>query len=145
MNKRFLSLAAILAASAFVAIGCGGSDDSSADAPTKTAYITEADDICSATLTDIEAVAKELPNDIESPEVQAAITDEILPMYQEELTELRALTPPEGEEETTASIYDAVEEALQKVEDDPSTIGDEEVFGDANQQAQDFGLKVCGS
>ncbi|MBK5233434.1 MAG: hypothetical protein JJE13_10695 [Thermoleophilia bacterium] len=147
MNKRFLTLAALIAATALVAVGCGGSDDSSSDeeAPTKAAYVKEADGICTSTLSDFETLTKALPDDIEAPESQAAITDEIVPLYQDELTQLRDLTPPEGDEDTTAAIYDSVDEALQAVEDDPSALGEVDTFADANKKAEEYGLTVCGS
>jgi hypothetical protein len=145
MRKKTLMLAALFAATALVATGCGGDDSSDEETPTKAAYIEQADAICTSTVKEISAIAKDLPNDIESPEVQTAISDEVVPRYQDELTELRDLTPPEGDEDTTASIYDAVEEALQKVEDDPSALDEEDTFADANQQAVDYGLEVCGS
>ncbi len=145
MKKKSLLLATLFAATALVATGCGGDDSSDEEAPTKAAYIEQADAVCTSTLTEISAIAEDLPNDINSPEVQTAITEEVLPRYQDELVELRDLTPPEGDEDSTASIYDAVEEALQKVEDDPSALDEEDTFSDANQQAQDYGLEVCGS
>lgn len=145
MTKRLLSIAGLLATTAIFAAGCGGSDDSSEDAPTKAAYVTEADDICATNQEEISEIAKDLPDDINDPAVQDAISDEVLPIYQDQLTALRALTPPEGEENATTEIYDALEEALQKVEDDTSALNDPTTFEDANARAIDFGLEVCGS
>jgi hypothetical protein len=153
LNKRLLSLAALLAASVLIAAGCGGSDDDSSDsgsdsteaAPTKAAYIEQADGLCAADEDKINAVAADLPQDINAPEVQDAITDELLPIYQEQLTALRDLTPPEGDEDATAAIYDALEDALTQVEEDPSTLASEDLFADANAKAEAFGLEVCGS
>lgn len=140
-------MAALLAASALIAVGCGGSDDSSSDepAPTKAAYITDADAICAADTETISKLAADLPNDINDPAVTDAITNDILPIYQEQLTELRDLTPPEGEEDTTAAIYDALEEGLNKVEEDPTLLGDTDTFADANEKASAFGLEACSS
>lgn len=146
MNKKLLSLAAMFAVTTLVAAGCGG-DDSSSDepAPTKTAYITDADAICQADQAKLEAIADELPNDINAPESQAAISDEILPIYQDQLTALRELTPPEGDEEATAGIYDALDEALQKLDADPKALAEPETYQEANELAVEYGLEVCGN
>jgi hypothetical protein len=146
MIKPKFAFAALLSAAALFAAGCGG-DDSSSDepAPTKAAYIVEADAICAAGQTDFEAIVEDLPNDIEAPESQAAISDELVPLYRDQIEELRALTPPEGDEDVTAEIYDAVEVAVDEVEENPSALGEEETFKEANTLATEYGLEVCGS
>lgn len=149
MNKHLLSLAALLAATALIAAGCGGSDDSSDSdepAPTQAAYITEADAICAADAKTIQGLQADLPsNDINDPAVQEIITNEVLPVYQEQLTKLRELTPPEGDEDATAAIYDELDTALQAIEDDPAAIGDQSNFTAANDLANEYGLTECGS
>jgi hypothetical protein len=147
MNKKLLASAALLFLSALFATGCGGGDDSGSDepAPTKAAYIVEADAICTAGLEDFEVIVEDLPNDIEAPESQAAISDEIVPLYRDQIEQLRALTPPEGDEDTTAAIYDAVEDGVDKVEQDPSALDEVATFEEANALAIDYGLEVCGN
>jgi len=148
MNKKLLSLLVALFATTALVAACGGDDDSSSDepAPTKAAYITEADGICSDGSTTIQDIQADLPSqDINDPAVQEIITNEVLPVYDEQLNSLRDLTPPEGDEEATAAIYDALESALQAVEDDPAAIGEASAFQEANTLAADYGLTVCGS
>ncbi len=147
MKKKLLTSVALLSVAALFAAGCGGDAGSSSDepAPTKAAYITDADAICKAGQSDFEAIVKDLPNDIEAPESQAAISDEIVPLYRDQIEQLRALTPPEGDEEATARIYDAVEEAVDKVEEDPSALDEVVTFEEANTLATDYGLEVCGN
>jgi len=147
MNKKLLTLAALLSVAALFAAGCGGDDDSSSGepAPTKAAYIVKADAICTAGQTDFEAIVQDLPGDIEAPESQAAIVDAIVPLYRDQIEQLRALTPPEGDEETTATIYDAVDEATDVIEENPSALGPDNLFDEANTLATDYGLQVCGN
>lgn len=147
MNKPMLAFAALLSAAVLFAAGCGGDDDSSSDqpAPTKSAYIVDADAICTTGQSEFETIVEDLPNDIEAPESQAAITDEIVPLYRDQIEQLRALTPPEGDEDTTAEIYDAVEEAVDVVEENPSALDEVETFEEANTLATDYGFKVCGN
>jgi len=147
MNKKLLSLLIALFATTALVAACGGDDDSSSDepAPTKAAYIEEADAICAADQAEFEEITTDLPNDIEAEESQAAITDEILPLYRDQVEALRAITPPEGDEDATSAIYDSVDTALDAIEEDPSALGDQATFEEANTLATDYGLKVCGS
>ena len=118
MKKSLLSLFALLAATMLVAAGCGG-DDSSSDepAPTKTEYVADADQICTDDAAEIQEAVADVPNvaDLTDPETQDAVTNDVLPIYQQQLDDLRALTPPEGDEETTEEIYTALEEALSLI------------------------------
>lgn len=144
MKKTLLAFFALLAATMLVATGCGG-DDSSDDAPTKAEYITQADDICAADQEEIQTAAADVSGDPSDPATQEVVTNDVLPIYQDQLDELRGLTPPEGEEDATEGIYDALEEALAAIEEDPAAIGDPTTFADANEQAVAFGLEVCGA
>jgi hypothetical protein len=142
MNRHKAALAALLASSILVVAGCGGDDEPSA--PTKAEYIAEADAICRDGQAEFEAIVKDLPNSVDAPESQAAITDEIVPLYRDEIEQLRSLTPPEGDEETTAAIFDAVENGLDEVEADPSALDQAGTFEEANTLANDYGFEVCG-
>lgn len=147
LNKKLLSIAALLTVAGLFAAGCGGDNDSSSSdpAPTKAAYIVKADAICAADQSDFEAIVQDLPGDIEAPESQTAITEEIVPLFRDQIEQLRALTPPDGDEETTAAIYDAVDEATNLVEENPSALDQADLFDEADTLATDYGLKVCGN
>lgn len=147
MSKPKFALAALLSAAALFAAGCGGGDDSSSDeaAPTKTAYIAEGDAICKTSQTQFEAIVKDLPNDVEAPESQAAISDEVVPLYRDQIEQLRALTPPEGDEDVTAEIYDAAEAGFDTIEENPSALDDAGTFKEADALATDYGFEVCGN
>jgi hypothetical protein len=144
MNKSLLSLAALLAATMLIA-ACGADDSSDEPAPTKTEYIAEADQICADDQETIQAAVADVDQDLSNPDTQDAITNDVLPVYQEQLDKLRGLTPPEGEEEATEELYNSLEEALTAIEEDPTAIGDPDTFADANEQANEFGLEVCGA
>ena len=147
LNQRLLTLlAALFATSALIVAGCGG-DDSSDDepAPTKAEYITQADDICVADQEEIQTAAADVSGDPDDPATQEVVTNDVLPIYQDQLAELRDLTPPEGDEDATEAIYSALEEALAAVDEDPAAIGDPTVFAEANDLATEYGLKECGN
>jgi hypothetical protein len=147
MNKPMFASVALASAAVLFGAGCGGNDDSASSepAPTKSAYITEGDAICSADQVKFEAIVKDLPNDVEAPESQKAITDEIVPLLRNQVEQLRDLTPPEGDEAATAEIYDEVDQALNKVEQDPSALDSASTFEKANNLATDYGFEVCGN
>ena len=143
---RLLAVAALLSIGGLLAAGCGG-DDSSSDepAPDKVTYVAEADEICAAGRSSIEAIVQGLPAEIEAPESQTAITDEIVPLYRDKVAQLRALTPPEGDEGTVAAIYDAVDEAVDVAEEDLRALGRNDPFDEANMLAAEYGFEACGS
>lgn len=141
---KLLALVSMLLVGALLAVGCG--DDSSSDepAPTKAAYIAEADDLCIASDDQLEVIVQDLPDSFEAPETQAAITDEIIPLYRDLIEDLRALTPPEGDEEATAAVYDALEQVIDEIEEDPSVADSGDAFDSPNALAEDYGFEICG-
>ena len=146
MNKPKFALAASLLAAAFFATGCGGGEDSSDEpAPTKSAYITEGDAICTASQTEFEAIVKDLPNDVEAPGSQAAITDGVVPLYWDQVGQLRASPSFFFNDTATTEIYDSVDQALDTIEVDPSALDDAGTFEEANTLAVDYGFEACGN
>ncbi len=63
----------------------------------------------------------------------------LLPRNRELVEDLRALTPPEGDEETLDEIYDAVEEGNDALAADPST----DAYIEADELATNYGFIVC--
>jgi hypothetical protein len=67
-----------------------------------------------------------------------------LPIIQAEVTKLEALPAPSGDEATVKKITDTAQSDLDKVKSDPTSLtGDP--FKSANQLANAYGLKACGS
>ncbi len=146
LRSKPLAVVALLSIGGLLAVGCGGGDSSSDEAaPDKATYVAEADAICAAGRSTIEAIVQDLPAEIEAPESQAAITDEIVPLYRDQVARLRALTPPEGDEEKVAAIYDAVDSAVDTAEADPKALGQADPFTEANRLAVEYGFEACGS
>jgi hypothetical protein len=138
--KRFLLL--LLPVALLVGAGCGGDD-----APSKDEYIAQADAICRDA---DEALNEEIQEAFGTkPPTQQQILafseSNAIPNLEDQLADLRALTPPEGEEETVTQIYDTLEEAIAQIKEDPASDTAPPALEDATQQAKDFGLVVCGS
>jgi hypothetical protein len=152
MNKKFLTFAALLSITTLFAVGCGG-DDGSSDggssssdeaAPTKAAYIEEADAICTASMSEIDALDSETADTAES---QAAMVEETLVLLRDQIEQLRALTPPEGDEDETAAIFDAYEDLLVLGEENPGSADPgavDEVLAEAAALSSEYGFEVCG-
>ncbi len=147
MKKLPLLLALAFVIPASIALSaCGGSDDSS-DAPTKAEFITQADAICARGDDRITAKLKQQFGE-KSPNKKETITfisDEVVPNIEQQATELRKLTPPEGDEEEFNALLDSLEGGVAKLKDDPaSTLGPDSPLADANKKAQDYGFTSCG-
>lgn len=175
MYKRKLALAlvALLALGALVA-GCGGgsstagtddstsggaessgsSGDAGGAAPTKAAFIKEADKICGAAdaamteeitdfakENDIPITSEEEPSEDQEVEIFHAV---VLPNISKQAEEIAALTPPEGDEATVEDITDTLSEEVAQAEEEDG-VPDESTLEEASKKAKAYGLKTCGS
>lgn len=163
MNRISKLLALAIAALSLVAAGCGGGDDTTtietgvsgatgaSGAPlSKEQFVAQADAICKDASQQIKSQAGQTLSQSSSPNEIAAFTTNVLIPKQEEISDqIRALTPPEGDEDQVSAILDAVDSALQRVKDDPDLQADpqaaEAEFTDADQLATDYGLEECGN
>lgn len=77
--------------------------------------------------------------------------DEGLPLFREQIAELRALEAPEADAEDLARLWDDLEEATedleQAVEEDPqgTLSGELDPFAEQRATAQEYGFEECGS
>jgi hypothetical protein len=160
MRERYLSMFAVAAATAALGMaGCGG-DDETTTTDTGASEATEApgvalsaDDfvqqgnaICRAGNQELDAAAETLlsgePSDAD---VEAYVTDTLVPSIQGQVDAIRALPAPEELSGDVETFLDDAQAALDELEADPSLLASEpdEVFADVNQQAQDLGLTEC--
>jgi hypothetical protein len=152
MKLRTLAILAALAALVVVA-GCGGGDDSSststtaAAALTKEEFITQADQICSDGDAAIQAAQPDFgPSGPSEDDLNAFVTDTLVPNLQSQHDAIAALGVPEGDEDTISSLLDSLQSAIDGVKSDPSSITtSQSAFTDVNKAAADYGLKKCGS
>jgi hypothetical protein len=155
--RRLGTLAIPLLLSGLIAAGCGGggddSDTSSASATTgslsKSEYITKGDQICAQGTLVIGQAGREQFGSSEPTRDQAVQfgQDTVVPSLEDTLAKLRALQPPEGDQAKTTAIYDALEQGLDKLKQDPNLFvesGSGGAFDQANQLAQAYGFKQCG-
>jgi hypothetical protein len=163
-------LAASLAAG-LIAAGCGDDDEDTTTAATttetgatgatgvaggeplsKSEFIRQADEICREGDRQIDQRAEDffggLEQDPGSAELEEFASEVVIPNIQQQIDEIRSLTPPEGDDDEVSAILDAAQEGLDELEADPSSIDEGPdaggAFAEANRLAQDYGLKECG-
>jgi hypothetical protein len=162
-TKRVATVVALVALVALA--GCGGDGDGDAKgastnpaaggAPlTKAQFIADADKICGATSVKIASAATKLrasankTGTLPVRQVASFLTKTSLPAYDAMLDDLRALTPPKGDEKAIDGFIAALAGAIDTTKADPvkySKNGSADPFDDANKRAIDYGMKVCGS
>jgi predicted lipid-binding transport protein (Tim44 family) len=168
-RKLWTALFAVMALAVLVA-GCGGGSDSTSSgsteaestesessggaAPTKTAFIKEADEICAtadASLNEeISEYAEENKINVEkepTEEQQIEIYEAVvLPNVGQQSDDLAALTPPEGDEETIEEITDSLSAGVEQAEENPQELVEgKNPLEDASKKAKAYGLKTCGN
>jgi hypothetical protein len=149
MRKILLSIILVsIGIGAVTASGCGSSDSSdSASAPTKSQYVKEADAICAKAEGEqfqlIVAYKKKHPTAEEEEMVKPAA----IPPLEEEMSGIKALATPEGDEDQVQAWINAFEASLQKVKNNPHSILNlrKNPFEDANKKAAKLGFKTCSS
>jgi hypothetical protein len=135
--------------------------------PSRSGYIAQAEGTCAIYEDRIELLAEERfdirardlrvkgnrvvfkpgrrPSDAE---IESFGTEVAVPNLRDQLTELRALTQPPGDEARLAAIYDAAERAIDALEADPGVLGDQraasDLFAESRRLARRYGLGICG-
>ncbi len=145
--------AAVLIGLMGVAAGCGSSDDETSPPLTKAQLIKQGDRICEESELRRNAgfqkyikegeEGKPLPGKAEQEQL---VVDIALPEFERQAEELSELTPPAGDEEQIDAIITAMEEAVERVEDDPASVleGAEKQFGEAEKLGREYGFDECG-
>ncbi len=140
-------LAGLLATLAVAAAGCGGDDK---PAPTKEQYVRQANATCKVaneklTSSAVAAFAGAQPTEAS---IERYAKDSGFPTLDQLIKDLRALTPPEGDEDAVAGAYDALQGAVDKSKADPKLLTAPEETGpfkEANQKLNAYGLDACGA
>jgi len=148
MRKAFMSAALAAIGTALVAAGCGGDDDETTTAaPSKQEFIKQADAICAKGDKQInqegeQVFGKQRPS---KQEIEQFGTDTVVPNVQGQIDGVRALTPPQGDEEEVSAFLDSAQEALDKVKQDPSVFAQREgnPFAEAEKLAKEYGYEKC--
>lgn len=156
MSKRVIVLLAGVMAIAAVATGCGSSDDGSTEtaALSKQQFIAQADAICKRGNKEIEegfesfAEENDIPKNQEPSKAQGKelVETVLVPSIASQTEGIRALSVPSGDEDEISAMLDSLDEAVEEAEEDPEALfaAKSDPFGKPNEQAREYGLKVCG-
>lgn len=144
---------AVIAAAIVAGCGSGGSgDEVTASSITKPEYIKRADAICQSRNRELENrlavyLKKTKLNYSSATEAQyvALVETLYIPALKKEITAIRALGAPKGDEDEVTELVAAREENLETAEEKPSEIADAApiVFQESNKLAKEYGLTAC--
>jgi hypothetical protein len=129
---------------------CGSSDDSSdnEDVLTNAELVSKADAICTeynSKFSDLQDQSG-LSSSSSKDEVVSFISDDVVPLFEDQVAALRELQPNDDDSEAYTEIVDTLDSEVQQVKDDPeAAVDQEDPFAGATAKAKDFGLKTCGS
>jgi hypothetical protein len=157
MRARNL-FAAVAVAGGLAFAGCGGDDDEStttsegasgasgvlgAAALTEDEFATQGNEICSAGDKDLDAAGQALGENPSQDDLDAYVTDTLVPGIQAQIDAIRALPAPEATSSDVETFLDDAQEQLDQLESDPSLVSDQDLFADVNAQATELGLTEC--
>jgi hypothetical protein len=144
---------------ALLLAGCGGGGgDEVVDEPvpaepaplTKQEFLFEADRICFAVESQIEAAADdyagENPREADPRDVRRVVNDVVVPRLRSEVETIALLEPPEGDEDEVQRILEATERGADALEKDPAIVldGIPPDLREAERLARAYGSKECG-
>jgi hypothetical protein len=146
-----LVVAALAAALVVSMVGCGS--DSSTASVTKAEFIKKAEAACEkgseGIQKDFAAFIKKHEN-VKNPtkaDFAELVDVAMVPSITTEITELKAIGAPSGDEGQVDAIVKAREVSVKKAEDEPELVVQEskKIFGEASQLAKAYGLKACAT
>jgi hypothetical protein len=161
--SRITTLLALALALGMIAAGCGDDDDvttsvatttttepgatDTAETLSKEQWIGEADAICEAGDEEIRAAAEELFSGGANPgkaEEEAFVTQTLVPAIQEQIDQLRGLTPPKGDVDEINAFLDSAQQGIDELEQNPRLAGtSRDPLNETTQLAKEYGLQVC--
>lgn len=147
MMKRYGCAILVALFATVVAAGCGGDE---AKPLSKAEYIKQGDAICKKSGDQIDKEVKESGlaegGEPSEKEITTFAEETLTPALEGQVADLRDLPTPKGDEDTLDKLYEDVETATAKIEEDPKLLlqQGEDPFEKPNADAQKYGFKVCG-
>jgi hypothetical protein len=145
-----LAVAAILSVGLVLA-ACGSSNNSTSTtaALTKPQFLKQGNAICKKGNQQINAASKTAftSKKPSQAELNKFVNGTLIPAIQGQISGVKALAPPTGDEAKVKAIVDSAQAALDKGKKDPTlfTSNKGDPFAQANKLATAYGLTVCGS
>jgi hypothetical protein len=143
---RGIAIPALLTV-ALSASGCGGASSSTNSAATlttitKTEFVAKANAICGGAAPVLSAATAKLATHPSRTAIMAVVKNTFLPSIESQITEIRALGTPSGDQATVTRMLQLVDADLNKLKLNPGLIITN-VFGDFAKVAHPYGLTAC--
>ena len=111
----------------------------------KAVFITAADDRCQASYDRMDADYSNLTGNATDEQFTAFVRDTLLPEWTATLGQVRALTPPPGDEAKVRHLLDDLAAGYAAVGKDPlAAFHGDDPLSAVNQAMADYGFQVCG-
>ncbi|HMC07566.1 MAG TPA: hypothetical protein VKG89_09260 [Solirubrobacterales bacterium] len=152
MKLRF-GMAAIAIVAVGAAAGCGSSSSSSTTstqaALTKSEFLAKGNAICKKGNQTINKAAHQTFAKGQKPtksETQDFATKTVIPSIQQQISAIKALPPPSGDEAQVTKIVDDAQAALDKAKQNPTLLtgNGPDPFKQVNKETKAYGLTACG-
>jgi hypothetical protein len=158
--RGYLAVVLVLSVACAAAAGCGGSGDETTSQSTEPAasgttkevtsqkppsFAEQANTICRNAESEREKVVTEATEEGKDSDQASLVTEVALPPIQKMIEELKALTPPKGDEKKVQAIIAAFEKGVVELEANPADFAaDVNAFAKADRLAEEYGLTDCG-
>jgi hypothetical protein len=121
--------------------GCGS------DAISKDDFVTKANKICADGDTELATASEEVGDAPSEEDLEAFVTDTVVPNIQDQHDAIEDLGAPEGDEDAVDDMLSGLQDGIEAIEADPVGMltADSDPFADANAAADELGLTDCGS
>jgi hypothetical protein len=140
---------------ALIAAGCGSSDSTTESTATltKAEFVKQGNAICAAGNKEINAGFEKFFNENEfskkkqptPAQIEEGTEEVVVPSVRKQIDELGELSAPEAEAQQFETLLENAEAQLEKGEEDPSLLADENnhLFASVNKEAKALGLVRC--
>ena len=154
MNFRLIALIGAVVAFAALAAGCGSSSTTDSGASlSKAEFVKQGNAICEAGNKEINTGFEEFSKENEfskknqptQADFEEGAQEIVVPSVSKQIDQIRELGAPEGEEEKVEAFLENAEAQLEKGEEDPSLLADENnnLFASVNKEGKALGLTAC--
>jgi hypothetical protein len=127
------------------AAGCGGSSSTKSTttaAITKAEFVAKANAICGSADPALSVAGAKLATHPTPATIASVVKNTYVPSVEAQITGIRALGTPSGDQATVARMLQLVQADLNKIKRDPRLITTD-VFGDFAKVAHPYGLTAC--
>lgn len=127
--------------------GCGGAagttnTSATATTVTRAAFVAKANAICGKADPMLSAAGAQLATHPPAAQVAAVVKSTYVPSVEAQISGIRALGVPSGDQATVTSMLALVEADLNKLKSNPALVATD-VFGDFARVAHPYGLTAC--